>query len=758
MNPILKVLAIAASIFLIGYFIGLSIEDAESLEHSIEVLAELFTVFVSFSIFAVTWYAYNRSKDNHALFLGATFFVIGFLDLFHTLSYPFMPEFITPNSPQKSAIFWSFARFASAPLLAISVLIYKDTLPRWINKPVLFALVIIPNSILAFFVLYYHDYLPIMEYPDGSSSIPRILGLTVSIVVILYSGYLYTNRIQKTGERNLNYITHGFIIVVLSDIVYFSYEIPGHLLKIAGFYLIYFALYKSSVEMPYERLAIAEEKLRQAAEDRYRNLFDNANDAIIITDIEDRITSWNKSAETIFGWTAQEAIGKKFSELIVPGNLRHERQNIISAVLSGKTVSGVETVRLRKDGARIYVSPTVSPIRDKEQKIIGLSHIIRDITANRQAEDKLRLQGRIIETMAEGVYLIRASDGIIVYTNPKFEQMFGYEHGELIGRHVAVVNAATEKTPQEVAAEITRVLNKSGEWSGEVYNIRKDGTLFWCYATVSTFEHHEYGKVWISVHTDITERKKAEEIQRENERLILANQAKSDFLAVMSHELRTPLNAIIGFSELLKQNRVGALNEKQETYVGNVLTSGKHLLNLVNGILDLTRIESGKMEMLYEEFSVPVTIDETLELIQTGVEKRNVILKKEIEPQLEFIEADKRKFKQVLFNLLSNAIKFSKPEGGLVTVRAKRTGDMAEFSVSDTGIGIKEEDMGKLFRVFQQVDSGISRKYGGTGLGLAITKQLVELHGGTVRVESRYGEGTTFTFVLPLSANKPVEK
>ncbi len=249
-----------------------------------------------------------------------------------------------------------------------------------------------------------------------------------------------------------------------------------------------------------------------------------------------------------------------------------------------------------------------------------------------------------------------------------------------------------------------------------------------------------------------------EKTRHENERLILANQLKSEFLAIMSHELRTPMNAIIGFSELLKRKKAGDLNEKQETYLDYVISSGKHLLNLINDVLDMSKIEAGRMELAVERVSVPETIYEVQILIKTSAEKRNVVIKKEIEPQLEFIEADKRKFKQVLFNLLSNAVKFSREEGGTVTIMAKRTGDMAEFSVSDTGIGVKEENMGKLFTVFQQLDPGITRKYGGTGLGLAITKQLVELHGGKIRAESKYGEGSTFIFSLPLRANKPVEK
>ncbi|VVB92676.1 Methanogenesis regulatory histidine kinase FilI [uncultured archaeon] len=379
---------------------------------------------------------------------------------------------------------------------------------------------------------------------------------------------------------------------------------------------------------------------------------------------------------------------------------------------------------------------------------------LRTRAERKSAEDRLRFQGQIIETMSEGVYLIRAADGVIVYANPKFEKMFGYEKDELIGKHVSLVNAPTEKRPDETAKEIIKALDETGEWSGEVLNIKKDGTKFWCRANVSTFEHPEYGKVWISVHTDITERKKAEELRLENLRLEAADKAKSEFLANMSHELRTPLNASIGFSELLKQGMAGELSEKQEHFVDNILTSNQFLLTLINDILDLSKIEAGKIELAPESMSVPVTIKETLSLIKEKAMKHKVLLKTEFDPELEFIAADKQRFKQILFNLLDNAVKFSQEEGGTVTVTAKKDGDMAKISVSDTGIGIKEENIGRLFRKFEQLESGISKKYGGTGLGLAITKQLVELHGGKIRVESRYGEGSTFTFLLPLKAKR----
>lgn len=225
----------------------------------------------------------------------------------------------------------------------------------------------------------------------------------------------------------------------------------------------------------------------------------------------------------------------------------------------------------------------------------------------------------------------------------------------------------------------------------------------------------------------------------------------------MSHELRTPLNAIIGFSELLKRKGPeGSLTEeKQKRYVDNILTSAKHLLNLINDILDLSKIEAGKIELNIEKISVPITIEEVITLIKETAAKRNVVLKKDLDPELDFfIEADKLKFKQILFNLLSNAVKFSMSEGGIVTLTAKKKDDIAEFSVADTGIGIKQENIGKLFQNFEQLDSGMARNYGGTGLGLAITKKLVELHNGKIWAESRFGEGSTFTFLLPIEQKK----
>ncbi|MDO8725483.1 MAG: PAS domain-containing sensor histidine kinase, partial [Candidatus Methanoperedens sp.] len=253
---------------------------------------------------------------------------------------------------------------------------------------------------------------------------------------------------------------------------------------------------------------------------------------------------------------------------------------------------------------------------------------------------------------------------------------------------------------------------------------------------------------------DITERKKVELLHLENERLISASRARSEFLTIMNHELRTPLTSIIGYSIILEGKTHSELNEKQRFFVDNILKSSKHLLDLINNFLELAKSESGKQKMVFEEISVPDAINEIFELIKENAIEHNIILRNEFDPEILSIQADRRALKQILFNLLSNAIKFSKKEGGIITVSTNRENDNVRITVDDTGIGIKEEDFPRLFQKFEQLDSGISRKYEGSGLGLAITKQLVDMHGGKIWVESKYGKGSNFIFLLPIGGKK----
>ncbi len=238
------------------------------------------------------------------------------------------------------------------------------------------------------------------------------------------------------------------------------------------------------------------------------------------------------------------------------------------------------------------------------------------------------------------------------------------------------------------------------------------------------------------------------EIADKSRQLEAASRHKSEFLANMSHELRTPLNAIIGFSEVLLERMFGEVNEKQTEYLQDILASGQHLLSLINDILDLSKIEAGRMELALATFPLPQALENAVTLVKERAARHGIALKLEVDPRLGELEGDERKIKQVLLNLLSNAVKFT-PEGGRISLKAGLRDGSVEISVSDTGIGIAPEDQGAIFEEFRQVGGDEARKQEGTGLGLTLTKKFVEMHGGRIWVESEVGRGSTFTFTLP---------
>jgi signal transduction histidine kinase len=243
------------------------------------------------------------------------------------------------------------------------------------------------------------------------------------------------------------------------------------------------------------------------------------------------------------------------------------------------------------------------------------------------------------------------------------------------------------------------------------------------------------------------------QLSRARDEALAANRHKSAFLANMSHELRTPLNAVIGFSEVLLEKVFGELNEKQDEYLNDIHSSGKHLLSLINDILDLSKIESGRLELSPSTFELPVTIDNALVLMRDRARRAGVGLSQEVDSGIGTMTADERKLKQILINLLTNAVKFTK-DGGSVTLRAQRLDGEVEIAVTDTGIGIAPEDRDLIFEEFRQAGDEWARNKEGTGLGLALTKRLVELHGGRIRVESELGRGSTFTFSLPVDVRR----
>lgn len=401
-----------------------------------------------------------------------------------------------------------------------------------------------------------------------------------------------------------------------------------------------------------------------------------------------------------------------------------------------------------RNGNNIWIQVRGAALRSENGTAYRMAGSITDITERKEAEIKIAeeaVRRRIlIEQSRDGIVIID-QDGKVFEANKKYTDMLGYSPEEVLTLHLWDWDI---QFTREEMLQMMRNIDESGAHF-ETRHKRKDGTLFDVEVSSNAAMFGKQ-KLIFNVCRDITERKQAErELLKAKLEAESANRAKSQFVATMSHELRTPLTAVIGFSDILSTNASDKLTEKELGYIGNINKNGKHLLNLINDILDLSIIDAGKMELECENFFVKEVFDEILTMMSLMASKKNIDIRINNEIPFEKIFADRVKFKQIMYNLLSNAIKFTH-DNGMVSVIAEKSETAIEISVSDTGIGIPKDRLKDIFNPFTQVDSSNTRKYGGTGLGLAIVKQLVEMHKGIIWVESEEGKGSTFVFTIPM--------
>jgi PAS domain S-box-containing protein len=384
--------------------------------------------------------------------------------------------------------------------------------------------------------------------------------------------------------------------------------------------------------------------------------------------------------------------------------------------------------------------------------------VIQDITQRKQSEGALRASEEkyrsLIDNIPDVIWTANFSRDV-VYIGGNAEKVLGFSSAELL---VGGGQLWTERIHPEDAERVTRsyhaLFARNEKFDVEYRVRRKDGQWIWLHDRAINTRWRGAEMCADGIFLDITHRRHSElALQGAKDAAEAASLAKSQFLANMSHELRTPLNAIIGFSEVLTDKLFGDLNERQLKYSNNILNSGRHLLQLINDILDLAKVESGRAELLCSSFNVAKVLNDAQTIVKTLANKKGIALEFHVPAQLPPLFADEGKFKQILYNLLSNAIKFT-PDRGKVTVTTTlgTPGECLQVSVADTGIGIKPEDHQRVFREFEQVDSSYGRQQQGTGLGLALTKRLVEMHGGQIRVESEgiEGRGSVFTFAIPI--------
>jgi PAS domain S-box-containing protein len=493
----------------------------------------------------------------------------------------------------------------------------------------------------------------------------------------------------------------------------------------------------------------------RSSRDFLQSIAENSADAIVTTDTHGCITYVSSATFDILGYQAEEVIGRRIMEFYRGGE--QEARQVMQQLRASGQVKSYETVLLAQDGRWVEINCSIALLRDANDVIIGTVGIFKDINERKRAERALQASEEkyrhIINAAADAIISID-EHGRVNEFNHAAERIFGFSKSEMIDKPLMAIIPERFRARHSAGLQCyfsTAQPNLASWHNIEFPGLTKDGKEIPLEISFSLMEAGEK-KYITAVLRDIRERKRAqEELHLAKETAEEANRAKSAFLANMSHELRTPLNAIIGYSEMLHEE---AEDLGQTDFVPDLLkiqTAGKHLLSLIDDILDLSKIEAGKMELSLETFDVASMIRDAVTTIQPLAEKNHNALAIEIDEPLGAMRADLTKVRQSLLNLLSNACKFTVQ--GTIVLNARRetvyNTDWLTIDVTDTGIGMTPEQVEKLFQPFTQADATTAGTYGGTGLGLAISQRFCRMMGGDIEVESVLDEGSTFSIRLP---------
>jgi len=509
----------------------------------------------------------------------------------------------------------------------------------------------------------------------------------------------------------------------------------------------------------------------KGADEPYRIFLETMNEGAVTVMADGTIAYGNQRFAEMLRTPLEQVMGAPLEGFAAPEH-RHRLQPLLARALTGK--ADEEIPFLAGDGTTVWTKLSLS--RTKLDHAPQFCLVATDITERKKAETLRAYLAEIVDSSDDAIFG-RDLDGTILSWNPGAERLFGYSAGEIIGRSTSILR------PPDLTGDYFDILRRIGRGETikhyETERVRKDGQRIQVSLTVTALrDTHGHIEGASTIARDVTERKLAEkevlrlnqdlerrvaertvqlertaaELEERNREVERMNRRKTDFLSRMSHELRTPLNAIVGYSDLLSEQPAGPLPPPYPRFVANIQEGARHLLAMVNDLLDISRIEAGRIDINREAFSPAGALEEVLAVVAPLARIKNISIESLI-PDGMWIRADRIRFKQVLYNLLSNAVKFT-PESGRVWIGDASREDAAGFCVGDTGIGIPESELELVFDEFHQVGTAGTVKEG-SGLGLSITRRLVELHGGTVAVESTVGQGSRFTFSLGPGSLEP---
>jgi hypothetical protein len=508
----------------------------------------------------------------------------------------------------------------------------------------------------------------------------------------------------------------------------------------------------------------------QQSEERFKLLIESVRDyAIFMLDPNGRILTWNAGAERFKGYKAGEIIGQHFSRFYPAETLERGLPAHELKVASETGVFEDEGWRVRKDGSQFWANVVITAMRNAQGELVGFAKVTRDLTQRRTHEEDLRRSEERFRLLVEGVteYAIFMLDanGHVATWNSGAERIKGYTANEIIGQHFSIFYPQEARESQWPEHEL-QVASEKGSFVDTGWRLRKDGTTFWANVTITALRDdagHLLG--YAKLTRDLTEAKRIEAMdtaseQREemldaerNARMAAqrATRLKDEFLATLSHELRTPLSAILGWTQLLLREDGPKGADAQNRAIEVIDRNARAQVQLIDDLLDLSRIMTGKLRLDLHQISFAGVVEAAVDSAAPAADAKGIRLKAMLGAGRDVISADGARLQQVVWNLLTNAIKFT-PKEGQVQVLLQRVNSHLELTVSDTGIGIPASYLPHVFDRFSQKDSSTTRAFGGLGLGLAICKQLVELHGGSIKAASQgEGKGSTFCVHLPLS-------